>query len=687
MTAEHVGQHYRIRNSSDSHSYVIAHAADHNFSGYPLETAFEPAARRFTIQVPAKVHSGEFRISVMECAGDQRSTHSGARNADSLEVHLAPATEAVILAVRLGAGADVELGRPTVRILDLETQIYGPHTAREFIPGLSSTHVRAHLSDTLPIVKTAKLSPRVEAFLQKRRFEFRGHPSLAFSDGRTWETATSRAHQRMLHGFIFLAEWSGALLSGQADAAELKRAFGEVIGAWVRRFGGARPADAPMAWHDETTAQRVLSVLSFVETCGWDLPDGVDHLVRDILEPAAAVLFTEDFHETGNNHGMFQDFALLAYAALAPYPTDAQRHRMAARAISRLDDYFSSSFTSEGVHVENSPSYHLMASQYLKQYASTLEAMDHPRAGAFHDMVDHAAEYAIHCVMPDGIHPPISDTKQRPLDSTVHAHLFEAAEYRFAVTGGRTGTEPAERTLVLPETGYAIHRTSWGDPQATFLFFSAAYNADYHKHSDDLSIFVRSRGFDLLCESGPYGYDYQHPFSKYAYSQFSHNSLVVDGVSLPRTDGKFDAVTLSQNSSDAAVLDVTGTNSRYNGISHERRLQVHESANGVRMTVLDSIISDSEHGYELIWNLGPEIRSTVTPVGFDLRSPGTELASAVITSETPWAIKRFAAADSPSPRGWRFPDFGRAVPSQQLSVRFQGSHVTMQTEFMLLPAG
>lgn len=683
VRAQAVDGAVRIQNRAETPNYVIAHAADPKFSLRPAETAFEPAARRFTVTVPARAVAGGFRISVLECSGDARRSHTGARNAQTMQVEIDPTTDAAVLTVRLDPGADVVLSRPQVQILDLEPDLFEPHGAEEQVPGLDRSEVKTLLAGNLPRVRSKELSSRVEAFIEDGQLAVKGYPTLEFRGEETWRSARTRAHQRVMHGFLFLPEWAGDMVIDQFDAERLKGAFGEVLSAWLDGYGSSRPADAPMSWHDETTAQRVLNVLSFVESCRWDLPDGVDQLVRDVLEPAAALLFAQDFHETGNNHGMFQDLALLHYAALTPYPTEAQRHRMAARAISRLDDYFSASFTAEGVHVENSPSYHLMASHYLKQFAELLEKMNHPRAHRFHGMVDHAGEYATHSVMPNGVHPPISDTKQRQLGSTVHGRLFEAPAYRFAVTAGAEGQEPTKRTLVLPGSGYAMHRSSWGDPLATFVFFSAAYNADYHKHSDDLSIHLRSRGHDLLCESGPYGYDYQHPFSRYAYSQFSHNSLVVDGMSLPRTDGQFDAVTLKENQTDGSALDVTGINTRYDDVTHSRRLQIRELSDGMQILVTDTIESASQHNYEILWNLGPGIKSMVSPNGFSLRAKGVGLASATITSPSPWAIKRFEGAESPAPRGWRFPDFGKSAPAQQLSVRFSGTDVIVQTQFDL----
>ncbi|WP_461746409.1 heparinase II/III domain-containing protein [Kocuria sp. U4B] len=679
------GDHELVDNPADSHVYLLAHQADHNFAVAPEQTAFEPALQHFSVAVPVEVLSGEYRIAVIECAGAIRRTVMGEKNTSRLEFSPGPDVTAVILAIRLGGKSAVRLGAPSVRIADLPFDFFEPHSAGAVLAGLGSEAVKAQLRSTLPRVRVQAAFDRVDRFLERQILSLWNQSDVLYAGGGMWTDVDTRAHQRLLHGFVFLAEWAGVMSQSDEHREGVLVAALELLQEWYCRFGSGQAPDAPMAWHDETTAQRVLGVLSLMEACGWTLPEQAVETVRNVLEPAAAALFTDEFHETGNNHGMFQDLALLAYAVLAPYPTEQQRSRMASKALRRLDDYFGSGFTDEGVHVENSPSYHLMASQYLQQYTGILGALGHPRADHFQEMLSRATAYATHAVMPNGMYPPISDTTQRVLGNTVHGRLFDDASYRFAVTAGKDGDPARERSLVLPHSGYAMYRSAWGDPDAAYVFFSAAYNANYHKHSDDLSLFVRHRGYDILCEAGPYGYDYEHPFSKHAYSQFAHNSLVVDGKSLPRTDGKFSAVTLQDDDAGCA-LNVTGTNARYENVVHRRSVRVREDGTAPTIVVEDVIESPHQHRYELLWHLGPELRSTVGETGFDVRYPGKPLAEVRVESATEWKLSRVRGQDAPHPQGWRFPVFNEAVPAEALCLRFRGKTVRMTTTITLLPA-
>lgn len=673
-----------VVNLAETHVYLLAHRASHNFATHPEQTAFEPVRQRVKVTVPTEVLIGEYQIAVIECAGQTRYTTLGDKNVSHLEFVPHSDTTAMVLALRLGGKAAVRVGTPSARLDNLPFDTFEPHPADIGDVGLDSGELRSHLVTCLPQVRVRAAIDRVDNFLQDQVVCLWNQPDVSYADGNMWSDVSTRAHQRLLHGFVFFAEWAGAASQSDERRETLISSAISMLEEWHRRYGSSQAQDALMSWHDETTAQRVLGTLSLMEVCGWQISDEAREIVRNVLEPAAAALFTDAFHETGNNHGMFQDFALLAYAVLAPYPSEQQRARMAAKALRRLDSYFASTFTTEGVHVENSPSYHLMAVQYLKQHTETLRILGHPRAKHFQKVLLRAKTYATHAVMPDGMYPPVSDTTQRVIGNSAHARLFEDPSYRCAITAGREGVAPLERTLVLPESGYAVYRSTWGNTEAVYLFFSAAYNANYHKHSDDLSLFLRYHGVDLLCESGPYGYDYKHPYSQYAYSQFSHNSLVVDAKTLPRTDGKFDAVGLVDHQPEDAALDVTGTNARYADVRHTRRVRVLEKGHEIRIIVTDEVLAQQNHDYELLWNLGPEVKSTVVDKGFRLRARGHQLLGARIESATPWEIRRHEGVDKPTPRGWRFPAFGQAVPAQQLSVRFRGTGVTVTTDFTLL---
>ncbi|MFQ8600385.1 MAG: heparinase II/III family protein [Oscillospiraceae bacterium] len=111
---------------------------------------------------------------------------------------------------------------------------------------------------------------------------------------------------------------------------------------------------------------------------------------------------------------------------------------------------------------------------------------------------------------------------------------------------------------------------------------TAAYHTKYHKHCDDLSILVH-KGGDILVEAGCNGFDYKDPMTRYSYSCFAHNTLVVDDASLPRVDGKYDCVYIEDGSTGDEASFVSAVNKRYHDTIHKRRADYY----GKDYTIVD----------------------------------------------------------------------------------------------------
>lgn len=519
---------------------------------------------------------------------------------------------------------------------------------------------------------------RAKRFLSERIISTTLYPDISLDKSDAWADRDARSHERYLNGFLFFTDWYGTILEDSDTKKLACTAASEIIRSWM---GANSDHDrcARMAFHDETTAQRLISLLQLDTYMAESLPEESTLVIRPLMDETAALLAEPDFHSAGNNHGMFQDLALLYYSILADWMPWSSRDSYRLLALSRLKDYFSSCFTSEGVHVENTPQYHVMVSRHLAVVKRIVQASGHTDANYYAGLLTKAETYATHALMPNGLYPPVSDTAQRSVNSRTFLDIFASAEFEYAASAGRSGRRPPERVLILPESGYLVYRSAWGDPNATYAFFSAAYNADYHKHSDDLSLYLRRKGIDLLAESGPYSYDYKDPLSRYAYSQFAHNSLIVDGTSLPRTDSKSDSVKLRLEARTPEAVVVEGTNARYQDTVHIRRVDIHENAETPKIYVTDTISSESEHSYQLLWNLGTEVSAVVHGQGFELFSNGQKVMELTFTADVATRVTVTKGRTKPRPLGWTFPRFGEAVPSEVISVGFSGTKAEIRT--------
>ncbi|XAS65968.1 heparinase II/III family protein [Micrococcaceae bacterium Sec5.7] len=523
---------------------------------------------------------------------------------------------------------------------------------------------------------------RAEQFLKEGLIVSPRFGPLPYDGGNIWADSTQRARARFVHGFIFFSDWHGTIWSDAQVATSYADSAVSIIRTWAATYADGKQLPAA-SHHDETTAQRLIQLTALLLELDVLVSEEDYRWLVELALDTARLLDSEKFHSTGNNHGMFQDLALLYFSVLCESIPNEDRQSFFETSTRRLHSYFSSSFTPDGVHVENTPTYHLMVARHVHAVLEILSQISHEHADFYRALLEDAAEYATHALMPNGMYPPISDTTQQFETSAARQNIFGSDEFVYAASAGKHGTRPSSKTLVLPDSGYAIYRSSWGDPHATFAFFSAAYNANYHKHSDDLSFFLRSAGVDLLCEAGAYGYDYKDPLTKFAYSSYAHNCLVVDGISLPRTDKFSHLTTLESHHVREDGYRVTGRTERLKETVHCRTVDIHEASGIPEIDIVDAITSNGDHSYELLWNLGPDVEPVVHGQGFELFHNGRKVMDLQFDADVPTHVSLHTGEKRPKYLGWRFPSFGQVVPSPVVKISFSGNGASIHSRIRL----
>lgn len=525
------------------------------------------------------------------------------------------------------------------------------------------------------------IQKQVESFLEGHNEDFPTRYGVFGSKDliNIWAKETDRRKLRYFHGLIFLQGWASVIES--EDNPQWFERVSDLIQLWHSKnpISGVDPSG--MAYHDETTAQRLNQLLSFALITNPHVRTETTRLIQCLCDETAEVLLDEEFHSGLNNHGMFQDIALRNFAVVATWADESTRTRAFETSCKRLREYFLHAFTPEGVHIENTPTYHLMVSRSLKSHLEVLSKLD------VHDvelesLYDSAANYATHIVLPNGTFPPISDTAKQQLQPG-SGNIF-TDEYRYAATAGKSGRKPTTTSKVFPKSGYSIYRSDWDDKDATYVLFQSAYNADYHKHSDDLSTIIYAKGQEIITDPGPYSYNYKDPFSKYAYSQFAHNNIVVDNRSTTRTDKHADSVRLLSAKLSGKEFEVIAESGRLTDVLHERKIVVSGESRQESIHVSDELKSDSTHKYSQHWNLAPGLEVVAHGNGFEVYRGEEKLLDAFIETRVPIDLKVISGQTAPSVMGWSFPSFGQKVPANVVKIQFAAQgNISVSTRFEL----
>lgn len=244
--------------------------------------------------------------------------------------------------------------------------------------------------------------------------------------------------------------------------------------------------NSPLRWHDHATAYRLTNIVNWMLVLSEN-----PQLVQQVFDASPEIKFSEVLNQhllwlteeknysQYTNHGF--DQALAVYS-LGLYVGCGFWVHEVSTAESRLVDEVSFAFTEEGVHKENSPGYHVFMMRRLEKLVR-LERIGGSGVAAEARKIQEGAERFLGAItLPDGTLPMVGDTR-----------------------GSQKGApeELVERPSVydFSKSGYVVVKGLFqGKPY--YLLVKNCHESNYHRHDDDLSIYLYFDGKVLLADGG-----------------------------------------------------------------------------------------------------------------------------------------------------------------------------------------
>lgn len=391
----------------------------------------------------------------------------------------------------------------------------------------------------------------------------------------------NRSDQRYLYSFFMLNDLVNAF--NQTENVEyLKKGFAYLKDFYKQCAYDFDPVNN-MPWHDETTAQRQINTIRFYKIAKNFLDDDELKLMRDNLEFTAGKLNTE-MYSGFNNHGMFQDLSLYFYGKAFARPN------YVSTSTGRLQDYFLKSFSSEGVHLENSPEYHFEMLYILKDFFNSVQQTDFNKYDELVNVYKKSVHYSKAIILPNGYLPNIGDTASIKID--LH-DLYSDRDLK----------DSDESRNKFLNSGFDIYKNG-----KNYLAFIGPAYLPYHHHDHDLSFWLYKNG-NIFTEVGSYGYDWNNPESQYVRTYPAHNSVVIDGED-----------DISPSLLNGEMLNL-GDNKMAAFSKRSQKAEVYREIDFdddfTKINVKTSIIpsDDKEKTYELYFHLAPEIKATISKDG------------------------------------------------------------------------
>jgi hypothetical protein len=301
------------------------------------------------------------------------------------------------------------------------------------------------------------------------------------------------------------------------------------IESWIEHNPSPEQQASTSAWDDHSTANRISTFIYF-----WDYYRNSEICESEFANQFLTALnlhgeFTanEDNYSWGNNHGIFQDRALMQLSVL--FPNFEGSSEWLETSISRLSYKTETDVTSTGVHKEHSTWYHyevLRLFMDISKFGHYYNISNNGLDSTIYDM----QEYLVHIAKPNGRVPMIGDSQSDYVLGITDEEITNE-HYLYLVSNGNEGEEIVANSVVYQDAGVAIFKNNWSAAPPIYFALFNAFHSSAHKQSDDLSFVLTYQQTDYFVDSGKYNYVESDPYRIYMRSIFAHNSIAVDGES------------------------------------------------------------------------------------------------------------------------------------------------------------
>lgn len=364
----------------------------------------------------------------------------------------------------------------------------------------------------------------------------------------------------------------------------------EFLRSWEKYANDKKLSSKNMySWCDHAVSLRAECFILFgkvaQKTEYWS--DELAERLRKLLTQHGEWLFSDEHYAVAHNHGIMQDQALL-YTGMILENIDFVEY-----AKYRLKEQEKAAFNEEMVHVENSPAYARKVMGHFRDIGMALVENGDSFGEEFIENMEGAQEYFDWMIKPNGIIAQIGDTTNSP-----------GVLYSSDASQKIRKNKDIHKTY--PVAGVYFYRSQSNKkcPEAdTWKMLKSGYCSTTHKHADDTSFMLYSKGYEIFSDCGSYGYNKKAPERQYIISSKAHNVVLVDDSSYPCTSNNMSEVGMHDYYYGDGYDCVSVYNNAYKGVNITRDFY---SADDLTI-ISDTMESDNVHTYSQIFHLSEKM--------------------------------------------------------------------------------
>lgn len=301
----------------------------------------------------------------------------------------------------------------------------------------------------------------------------------------------------------------------------------QIISLWYKYNKRFHKKRTQFSWNDHSTALRVIALLYFLD----NQPNINIYKSREtnsILNVSMKYLLNPNNYSFKGNHGIFQDIALLHL--ISHIKDENARIKLKQIPITRFEVQIETAFSEEGIHLENSPHYHLVVVNLIETFLSLLSENDLNQSTI--QIFEKAKKNREIFILQNKTLPEIGDTDKNIIYPDIKS---------------------INSSFISPQSGYYMKK------KIPKIYFIARTQSPLqnHRHNDASSFILYLNNEKIISETGFLDYS-QSDNRKVTKSKYAHNILFADNEDSSSNSIGYFSKYISNTSNIYLSLDVKG---------------------------------------------------------------------------------------------------------------------------------
>lgn len=425
------------------------------------------------------------------------------------------------------------------------------------------------------------------AALNDEIIPFPGFDSSKF-DEEIWKVLKSEKYGNSYTLYIHTLRVAAELMTAFEATDDIKYfdKAEEIILSWIE-FSNTKENNN-MVWYDHTTANRIQVLIHYIYLAGKLNRKLKNKIFNELLYKHAKVLGDDKIYKF-NNHGLMMDRSIIILGFIL------KNKKLVIKGKNRAIQNFWHNFSSQGIHLENSPQYHSMVVRMYNDLEKYLNKKSDTLGGHIVNFLHLSKSYIPIITKPNGHLASIGDSGD-----------------------SRQKVKKLYKNIYDYEAGISV--LQYEEPYPLFTTFIAGYSSKVHKHKDDLSITLNYKKKDFLIDPGKYSYT-NNKIRKYITSQQAHNSFYLKNFDYDiNEENRFTRkVRLENCFENNEYTLVSGIHHDFIGSSAKLKRTVVQLKKFPIVILIDSLNTTVKHKLKLEqnFNLGSHVR--VEKIGFSYK--------------------------------------------------------------------